>query len=425
MVSLWGQNRTAEIDSLNTLACVVTSCLLIDMGYKAGRGRALISIAAGLAFGAAMLLKGPVGLTGIGSALIGPAIFNRTGKAVKQPWPWIALGIGGCLFGVYACVAIREFRALGLPLETSGVNEIWINLWNSDRIKYLVPTIFLPVILAVYAVPVSFFLPMAFYGRVWNSEDVERRELVRAIVGTLATACIVTMLCGFSFPRYSYSWLPLMCLAAGAVVEAWIGGVYPRKLTDWLHVSLAAVGIAFVVSIIVLVALCWKARVGNEAVLICAAAIGVVLCALIIQWIVRDHQPWAIGALVVMLFITAPLYGMREAADREHRSAASFAAVVRSKVPVGQTVTTGHILLDQPEIFYYSGVNVESHPLSMFIPREYPTSRWMILDAVEYDAWRQKMPGRLTDVQVMQNQTFSGVLAWYEAKGTPVSESGE
>jgi hypothetical protein len=49
----------------------------------------------------------------------------------------------------------------------------------------------------------------------------------------------------------------------------------------------------------------------------------------------------------------------------------------------------------------------------------------MILDAVEYDAWRQKMPGRLTDVQVMQNQTFSGVLAWYEAKGTPVSESGE
>ena len=91
LVTLWGQNHTAEINALNTLACVVTSCLLIDMGFMAQRRCAVIASAAGLAFGAAMLLKGPVGLTGISAALsdrrfsIAPAApSNSRGHG----WPW-------------------------------------------------------------------------------------------------------------------------------------------------------------------------------------------------------------------------------------------------------------------------------------------------------------------------------------------------
>ena len=147
-----------------------------------------------------------------------------------------------------------------------------------------------------------------------------------------------------------------------------------------------------------------------------AQALGVGLSLLVIRWIVRNHQPWAVGGVIAMILLAGPLYGMREAADREHRSAAKFAAIVRSRVPPGQTLTTGHLVLDQPEIFYYAGVNVESYPFTMFIPREYPTSRWMLLEPPEYDAWRQKMPGRLTDPQPMQNIEISAVLAWYEAK---------
>jgi 4-amino-4-deoxy-L-arabinose transferase-like glycosyltransferase len=432
MITLWGQNRTAEIDALNTLACIVTACLLIDVGFMAERRRAAVALAAGLAFGAAMLLKGPVGLTGISAALIGPAIFNRTNRALKQPWPWIALAIGSCMFAVYAVVALREFRIERLPLDTSGVNELWINLWNHDRITYLIPTLLLPVILLVYSIPVSFFFPMAFYGPLWKSGTISeeifsrrQRQLLRALVGTLATACVITVLCGFSFPRYSYSWLPLICLVAGAVVEAWMRGIYPRRVTDWLHVALAAAGIAFTVGIIVLVVLCLIAHEGSRAVLFGSAALGLVLNVLIVRWILRNHQPWAVAGVIAMILLTAPLYGMREAADREHRSAARLAAIVRARVPAGETVTTGHLIFDQPEIFYYSRVNVESHPFSMYIPREYPTSRWMLLDAVEYDAWRQKMPGRLTDVQPMQNSEFSAVLAWFEAKNQTASARGQ
>ncbi len=170
LVTLWGQNHTAEIDALHCLACVVTTCLIIDLGFFAQRRRALIALAAGLAFGAALLIKGPVGLTGISAALIGPAIFNRTGRALKQPWPWISFAIGGGLFGVYVLAALREFRILGLPLETSGVNEVMVHLWNEpDRITFLIPTLLLPVVLFVYAMPVSFFFPLAFYGPLWNA----------------------------------------------------------------------------------------------------------------------------------------------------------------------------------------------------------------------------------------------------------------
>jgi len=432
MISLWGQNHTAEIDALNSLACVVTACLLLDVGYGSPRHHGMSALLTGLAFGAAMLLKGPVGLTGIGAALIGPAIFNRTTRTLKQPWPWMALAIGGGMFAAYAVAALHEFRTLGLPVDTSGVNEIWINLWNSDRIRYLIPTLFLPVILLVYAMPVSFFFPMALYAPLWCAGPAadkrfsdRERQLLRALVGTLVAACVITILCGFSFPRYSYSWLPLICPVAGAVVEAWRREIFPRRITDWLHVALAGVGIAFAVGMLVMAILCGKEHVGNAVLLFGVAALAVILSIAIIRWILRDNRILAVTGVVATILLAGPLFGMAQEADRIHRSAAQLAAIVRGKVPAGETVTTGHLLLDQPELFYYAGVNVESHPFSMFVPRDFPTSRWLLLDAVEYDAWQKQVPGRLTDVQFMKNQFFSVILARYEVSGVSTSAESQ
>jgi len=428
LVTLWGQNHTAEIDALNCLACVIASCLLIDLGFMPRPGRIVMTVMTGIAFGAALLLKGPVGLTGISAALIGPAIFNRTTRAVKQPWPWIALAIGGGIFGAYAALALHEFRVRGLPLETSGVNEIWINLWNSDRITYLIPTLLLPVILLVYSMPVSFFFPMAFYPPLWDLDGSEekfsndQRRLLRGAVGTLAAACAISILCGFSFPRYSYSWLPIICLVSGAVVQAWIDGIYQRKLTDWLHVMLAGAGVTYAIGIMVLVILCRRAGAGNSIALVGSFGVAAMLCALMIRWIIGNRPMRAVCALIAIIVLTGPLYGLREAADRRHRSAATFADVVRGKVSPGETVTTGHLVLDQPEIFYYSHVNVESHPLSMFIPRDFPTSRWLLLEPAEYECWLKKCPGRLTDVRLMHNALISVILARYETK-TPQAAS--
>jgi hypothetical protein len=74
------------------------------------------------------------------------------------------------------------------------------------------------------------------------------------------------------------------------------------------------------------------------------------------------------------------------------------------------------LILDQPEIFYYAGVNVRSYPYSLYMPREFPTSGWMLFDDIEYEAWAREMPGRLTRIRRIEYRHFSAVLAWYGAK---------
>ncbi len=213
--ALWGQNHTAEIDAINSLASVITACLLIHLGFVRRERLVACAIGAGLAFGAELLLKGPAGLAAVLGALAGPAVFNRGSGTLKRPWPWIAIGIGGVMFFAYGAAALWRFRQLHLAPETSGVSEVWINLWLDGRIRNLPQTILIPVFMLVYGMPVSFFLPMALHGPLWRgSGDVvgrsgiwsmRDREILRALLGTMVVACAVTMVFGMWFPRYSYS----------------------------------------------------------------------------------------------------------------------------------------------------------------------------------------------------------------------------
>ncbi|MGD0464152.1 MAG: hypothetical protein ABSB74_16845 [Tepidisphaeraceae bacterium] len=426
LVALWGQNHTAEIDATNSLAGVVTACLLIHLGFVTPRRRIACALAAGLAFGAELLLKGPAGLAAIVGALAGPAILNRTLATLKQPWPWIALAIGTGMFGVYGLAALWKFHQLQLAPETSGVNEIWINLWNDDRIRNLPQTLLIPVLLLVYAMPVSFFLPMALHGPLWRGDgeargrsgswSVRDRQVLRALLGSMLIACGVTMVCGMWFPRYSYMWLPLICPVAGAAAAAWERGLYRAKLIDLMNIALVCVGIAFTVGIIVMAALCWRGHVGHWALLWTCGMIAAGMTGLIVRWIGQNRMAWVGWGVIVVILAASGPYGLAQMADRQRRSGERCAEVVAANVARGETVTTGHLILDQPEIFYYAGLNVRSYPDSLYLPREFPTSRWMLLDNYEYDAWSRAMPQRLTHVRRIEYRHFSAALAWYTAR---------
>jgi 4-amino-4-deoxy-L-arabinose transferase-like glycosyltransferase len=426
LIALWGQNHTAEIDALNSLASVVTACLLIHLGFVSSRRRMVCALTAGLAFGAVLLLKGPAGLAVVIGALFGPAIFNRTLAALKQPWPWIALAIGTAMFGAYALAALRGFHQLHLPPETSGVKEIWINLWSDDRIRSLPQTLLVPLFLLVYAMPVSFFLPMALYGPLWRGTgeasgrsgiwSVRDRQVLRALIGSMLIACGVTMVCGMWQPRYSYLWLPLICPVAGAAAAAWERGLYSAKMIDLMNITLACIGIGFTGGIIVMAALCWRGHVGHWALLWTSGIVAAVMTGLVIRWLRQNRMVWVGWGVIVIILAAGPPYGLAQMADRQRRSGERCAEVVSANVARGETITTGRLILDQPEIFYYAGVNVESYAYSVFSPRDFPTSRWMLLDSHEFEAWQRAMPGRLTHVQRIEYRHFSAVLAWYLAR---------
>ncbi len=426
LVALWGQNHTAEIDAVNSLASVVTVCLLIHLGFVTPRRRIACALAAGLAFAAELLLKGPAGLAAVVGALAGPAILNRTFATLKQPWPWIALAIGTGMFGVYGLAALWRFHELRLAPETSGVNEIWINLWNDDRIRSLPQTLLVPVLLLVYAMPVSFFLPMALYGPLWRGDgevhgrsgnwSVRDRQVLRALLGTLLIACGVTMLCGLWFPRYSYLWLPLICPVAGAVAAAWERGLFSAKAIGVMNIALAGVGIGFTVGIIVMATLCWRGHAGHWPMLWTCGIVAAVMTGLIVRWISRNRMAWVGWGVIAIILAAGPPYGLAQMAERQRRSGERCAQVVSANVARGETVTTGHLILDQPEIFYYAGLNVQSYPDSLYLPREFPTSRWLLLDDIEYDAWSRAMRQRLTHVRRIEYRHFSAALVWYTAR---------
>ncbi len=427
IVALWGQNHTAEIDAINSLASVITACLLIHLAFVERRRVVVCALCAGLAFGVELLLKGPAGLGAVAGALAGPAVLNRGTRTLKRPWPWIAVGIGSVMFLVYGAVALWRFHQLHLPLETSGVNEIWINLLLDGRIRSLPQTLLVPVLMVLYGLPASSFLPMVFYGPMWRGDgdvvgrsgvwSVRDRQILRALVGTMVVACAATMVCGLWPPRYSYLWLPLICPVVGAAAAAFERGVYPLKIMDWMNILLALAGIGMTAGIVVMGWLCWRGHMGHWVLLSACAIVAAGMSCLVIRWIVKHRMALAGWGLVVIILAEGPPFGLAQIADRERRSGKRCADVVAESVSRGETVTTGRLVLDTPEIFYYSGVNVQSYPNSLITLREFPTSRWILFDDFEYAAWSRDVPERLSRVRVISYRHFYAALAWYTARG--------
>jgi hypothetical protein len=131
------------------------------------------------------------------------------------------------------------------------------------------------------------------------------------------------------------------------------------------------------------------------------------------RWITQDRIAWAGWGIIGLILVSGPPFGFLEINDRDRRSAASGSAILDEYFQPGQTITTGHIVLECPEVFYYAGLNVESYPDSLYWPREFTTSRWILFDNYEYDYWARTAPGRLSRVQPVKGRGIGAVLAWY------------
>ena len=123
MLAIWEQNRAADIDTLNSVAAVLAACCLIDLDYGPVKRRSLMILAAGIAIGATLLLKGPAGMTVVAGALIGPSLMNWNWRRLTRPGPWMAMVIGGAIFGVWVWRADLQQKSQHLPPDTSGLAE--------------------------------------------------------------------------------------------------------------------------------------------------------------------------------------------------------------------------------------------------------------------------------------------------------------
>jgi 4-amino-4-deoxy-L-arabinose transferase-like glycosyltransferase len=432
LVALWGQNRTAEIDSLNTQACVVFACLSIELQSggelrSGGRKKFWVILAAAVACAAALMLKGPAGITLILASLLGPPLFNQRNWRGSRA-AWLSFFIGLAVFLIYPIAVWFRLRALheSIPVESTGVAEIGRNLFGK-RLENLPGVVGLPFTMFGFMLPMSISLIFALRPAMWkggsrdgNWRDVDQFRL-RSLVATLALSCGLTMVFGMSHERYCYLWVPMICPVAGAVAAARERDVLLPVARGWLDRLLGVGAILFGIAVIWLTHAEFFYRVdslyhiGLKPWSVAASFAGIAAVVWILLSLKSKSQAMLASAIALLIAATAVPYAALHIGNRYRHSTYFSAIALQAKLPPGTKVTTGNLLKDQPELFYYSGMDVESYPGELAQPMDFPTSRWLVLSEDEYQGWVAKAPARLTQVQRFDEIGPAVVLAWYEA----------
>ena len=120
--------------------------------------------------------------------------------------------------------------------------------------------------------------------------------------------------------------------------------------------------------------------------------------------------------MLPIILLTAIPFANLAIADHDDRSAYAAAQILIQHIPPGSTLTTGNLVMNEPELFYYSRMNVESYPDKFLSSFDLPTSRWILLDGDEYAA--QSTNPNVHDALNINPAGASIVLAWYETEST-------
>jgi hypothetical protein len=323
---------------------------------------------------------------------------------------------------VYAVAAYSAFQAQHADPDYHGATEVFRN-FAADRLKNIPETLELVPNLFLYTQPVSTLMLFAFHPAIWRAGNASGkwpesdRLLLRGLVGVSIVSVLVTLFWGLVHPRYSYVWLPMICPIVGAVAAGWERGVFrgvwgKNRIPEFA----AAAAIFYGIGVIVIAGLCIKLHAPKSAGSIAAAAIAVPVTIGTVVALAKTCFRVAGWGFIALVLLAGVAFGSWGIGDRERRSTTAGSAELMRRFPMGTTLTTGGLIFQQPELFFYAGMNAESYPYQFENPIELPTSRWLILLPSEYANWSAAIPDRLKDYQQI-NKFPEVIMVWYVAKG--------
>jgi 4-amino-4-deoxy-L-arabinose transferase-like glycosyltransferase len=428
IVAVWEQDRGADIDALNTLASVITACIILEILYGPTRRGWLWTIWLSISMGATLLLKGPSGLTAVLGALLGPSILLRDWKWMRRPGIWIGFVAGIAMFAVYAVIAKHRISAEHLPTDTAGMKE-GLQRLVLHRAGDVLPAIAAAGKTLVYSLPVGLVIPFAFL-LISKSpkEDITRRRML-AVLGTFAAALVIWVLSGNKNERYEYVTLPLLAPLVGAVAVGWNEDKFSPASRRALEFTFAAVGVMFVVAHLLITKKIWHTTwdiVIIALAAVCSIAAGVYM---IPGWFTRKLWVSGYGILVLIVLLSVPV-GDRKNIERRDYSAKNAAMELRDFIGAGSTIGVCSMVRDQPELFYYAGVKVQAFgEQKQSALAAAPGGRWVLLTQndrfPEYSTIKRDIPhafpygGRW--LKMPKSKAGEGIfVAWYDP---PAGES--
>lgn len=420
MISLWSQNRVAEIDAINTVLCVASACCVIDYYYGPNRQRGWMLLGISLSFAGAILAKGPAGITVTFAAILAPPVLNHCPRLLARRGIWLSLLFGCAPFVFYAWLASHTLLAHHLPLDLEGIKEPGYNM-RTDRLRHLGDTLLLPIYMMLFAFPLCMALPMALDPRCWrlgwdkpsqsSGMTDNHRRLIRALVGTMALACVLHMLTGMYNPRYSYVWLPLFCPLAGAVAAAWCRGVWPVSADRRVYGALTVAASIYPIVAIIFTRLSIRRGTGDTYMLLGVCVASVALTALIITLLARQKIFAAVWLFPLLPLILSLAGGIYQAAERNMRGRTSIAPALRQILSVDTKLIVGSSLENQTEALAVAGMQrVESHPADLLEHAAcFAPGQWLLLSGSEYASWCKRYPNTLTDVSKLESDEDGSV----------------
>lgn len=399
MVTLWAQGRTGELDSLDALLTVWAVFIMIDVAHGRTSRRWLATIFCGLLLGGAFLTKGPVCLILVLGLMIWTALTRSRAAYAAQSGTWVrwlfALVMGLVMFGIYAAAAAMALKSRHVPPDMTGVNEIMENAYPTSWGRFAFALV-MPLIVMVYALPVSVALPVAMVHAPRSSNARPSRAIIYALAMPILISFAFGMVTGMHLPRYQFIVLPLLCPLAGASAELL------RQFTPtekWqMALTLAATATGYSIGTALLAVVYWKdTQQIDHALLVGCVAAAIVLGVAAVGMLIR--QRWAAAAIIpVLALILSVPFATYLAKDRRERSGFRGAALLRADLPPGATVTVGGMLGYEPELFYYSGVGARAYAEKIPPPDQLPGNQWLVLDEEEFRQYKQQVPRRLGKV---------------------------
>jgi 4-amino-4-deoxy-L-arabinose transferase-like glycosyltransferase len=421
LIAMWGEDRGADIDITNALSCTVAALCLLELvvGPTAERGgRAIWIIAATLAIAASFLTKGPCGLPVILGAMIWIAVIRIRGRAPHQlasPAFWLPLVGGILIFLLYALATYWYIRAHHMAADWTGVQEGTEDLHPHDwSIRRAIEWILLAPTMFVYALPVSLALPLAFNRSIRAAHDAGGQSRMAALAWTILLSWAVCFVSGMHLPRYAYITLPLMCPLAGAVgITAPLLAAKWRQLFAWI---VAAAGFIFFAVAVVLTGICWThAPWRLQMVVADAIALAALLYAL--PAILGSRPEWRrvplpLASILICLGFD---YGIAGHYDHLRRSSLAQGQTIRFVTGPDAHLATCAMVLDQPELFYYSGLPTKAYDGDALDWRNITPGTWVVLEPQELQIWKREVPDRLQRSIFFIANKNPGFLIWYNS----------
>lgn len=424
LIALWGENRGADIDVSNTLSANLAALCLLELHFGFGKGRARWIFGAGIAIGASLLVKGPAGMTIILGSLLWIAVDdlrNRKVSTLRKASFWMPPLIGVTIFGVYLLVGRMYLKSHGFPMDPTGLQEGMQDLHPHDwSLRRAIEWIFLPATLFLYSLPVSIALPLSMFREV-RGEDARRSRLMTALAASVLLAWTVCFISGMHLPRYAYVTLPLLCPLAGAVAS----GAYTHdsRFRPLIRAIVFWTLVGFGIAVVVVCGMLWR-HSEIRPLLVTAALVAVIIAGVSTAQLmsrVESWRPlWGVPALLLVLSTGIARFAHYE---RLKRSSIVPGQWIREQTGPNAELVTCAMVLDQPELFYYSGLSTRATNGETLDWRPLKLGTWVVLEAQELKIWKAEVPDRLRKVMKFTANHNDGYLVWYAEAGPATGPS--